>query len=73
MKKPVTWADEAKTDIRRIRKEQALVILKALAHFAREGVGGIRNSRTIHRIVTACAWETIGCSRVSRRTAPFMS
>jgi hypothetical protein len=29
MKKRITWTDEAKADIRRIEKEQALAILKA--------------------------------------------
>jgi len=42
VKKRITWTDEAKADIRGIGKEHALVILKALARFAREGTGDVR-------------------------------
>lgn len=42
MNKRITWTEEAKTDVRNIRKEQALYILKALARFAREGTGDVQ-------------------------------
>jgi len=41
MKKIFTWTEEARADLRRIRREHALVILKALDRFARDGVGDV--------------------------------
>jgi hypothetical protein len=41
MKKIFTWTEEAKADLRRIRREQALTILKALDRFARDGFGDV--------------------------------
>jgi len=40
--KRFTFTDWAKADLRRIEKEEALVILKALARFGREGAGDVK-------------------------------
>jgi len=42
MRKRFAWTDEARADLRRIRKEQALTILKALTRFANEGLGDVK-------------------------------
>jgi mRNA-degrading endonuclease RelE of RelBE toxin-antitoxin system len=42
MRRRFAWTDEARADLRRIWKEQALTILKALTRFADEGVGDIK-------------------------------
>jgi mRNA-degrading endonuclease RelE of RelBE toxin-antitoxin system len=42
MNRRFTWTEEAKADLRGIRKEEALLILKALTRFAVKGAGDIR-------------------------------
>jgi hypothetical protein len=40
--KRFTFTDSAKADLRRIEKDEALGILKALARFGREGAGDVK-------------------------------
>ncbi len=70
MKNRFTWTDEAKADLRRIRKEQALIILKALARFAREGAGDVKKLTGTRGNATAFVSAITGCSFVPSRTAP---
>jgi hypothetical protein len=43
MRKRFAWTDEAKADLRRILKEQALTILKALTRFGDEVPAILKN------------------------------
>ncbi|MGH9431816.1 MAG: type II toxin-antitoxin system RelE family toxin [Terriglobia bacterium] len=40
--KPIVWAEQAKTDVRRLDKPTAMRILSALHHFAEAGTGDVK-------------------------------
>ena len=70
MKKRFNWTGEARTDLRRIRKEQVLDILKALDRFSREGAGDIRKLTDDAQALTDSVQAIIGYSFDLRRTMP---